>query len=252
MAKMICKRMLGVTLVVAMAVTAFLPVDLAKATVDEESIIEKQTDGLPDFDEVFSEKELEKAEDELRKKADKDMAFSVRDCNVSNNYADSVKGVAPNPTKKGLILVTTDKLYGIFKLGHSAIVYDKNRVIESTYDLDTGTNGVTYGGNSWTGNRHEVYVGKVKNLNDNQLASAANYCRDKVGTPYNFDFRDINTRKRFYCSQLVYAAFLDKHGINLNTDLFSDIKGNPVHPVELVTSSNTAVVQHVVDGKNVH
>jgi len=48
--------------------------------------------------------------------------------------------------------------------------------------------------------------------------SVAEYCVQQAGKPYNLNFLDAETEDTFYCSQLVYLAYL-KNGINLNTNL---------------------------------
>jgi hypothetical protein len=47
---------------------------------------------------------------------------------------------------------------------------------------------------------------------------AAAYCLAQVGKPYNLNFMDIDTEQAFYCSQLVYLAYL-RGGIDMNTGL---------------------------------
>lgn len=46
----------------------------------------------------------------------------------------------------------------------------------------------------------------------------ANFCLAQVGKPYNLNFLDSDSEDEFYCSQLVYRAYL-RCGINLNTGL---------------------------------
>lgn len=46
----------------------------------------------------------------------------------------------------------------------------------------------------------------------------AEYCLAQVGKPYNLNFLDPDTDEAFYCSQLIYKAYLP-FGINLNTGL---------------------------------
>jgi len=48
--------------------------------------------------------------------------------------------------------------------------------------------------------------------------TVARYCLRQVGKPYNLNFFNANTESAFYCSQLIYKAYL-KVGINLNTGL---------------------------------
>lgn len=44
------------------------------------------------------------------------------------------------------------------------------------------------------------------------------YCLSQVGKPYNLNFLDPDREDAFYCSQLIYKAYLP-FGINLNTGL---------------------------------
>ncbi len=46
----------------------------------------------------------------------------------------------------------------------------------------------------------------------------AEFCLAQVGKPYNLNFMDPDREDAYYCSQLVYKAYL-RHGINLNTGL---------------------------------
>jgi len=46
----------------------------------------------------------------------------------------------------------------------------------------------------------------------------ADYCLAQVGKPYNLNFLDPEKEEAFYCSQLIYKAYLPA-GINLNTGL---------------------------------
>ena len=43
-----------------------------------------------------------------------------------------------------------------------------------------------------------------------------------LGKPYNYNYFNVSTRKKFYCSQLVWAAFKDNYGIDLDTSDFGD------------------------------
>jgi hypothetical protein len=47
---------------------------------------------------------------------------------------------------------------------------------------------------------------------------AAAFCLEQVGKPYNLNFLDPEREDAFYCSQLIYLAYL-RQGINLNTGL---------------------------------
>jgi len=64
------------------------------------------------------------------------------------------------------------------------------------------------------------------------------WCKGKIGKPYNYNYLNVKTRKKFYCSQLVWAAFKDKYKINMNRSEY----GAAVHPLELVASSETMLL----------
>jgi hypothetical protein len=50
---------------------------------------------------------------------------------------------------------------------------------------------------------------------------AAEYCLAHLGLPYNLNFLDPDRDDAFYCSQLIYKAYLP-FGINLNTGMFME------------------------------
>ncbi len=114
----------------------------------------------------------------------------------------------------------------------AAIVYDRDRVVESLQD------GVQFGTNRWD-DRYTVTIGLTVNSTTlAQDAAAAEWCAGQRGKPYNYNFFDVETRDRFYCSQLVWASFHDLYGIDLNTWVF----GQAIHPAELVLSDQTRTV----------
>ena len=151
-----------------------------------------------------------------------------------NACAAIMKGTYP--TEKGMILVTSDWSCGL-PTGHVAIVWDEGHVIEAR------TPGVVWGTNDWMSSCSEVYGIRVKGVTAEQAAAAADWCRQQIGKAYNYNYLDKRTREKFYCSQLVWAAFYDLYRIDL-----SDIGLGPltwttaVHPMELVNSDRTETV----------
>lgn len=140
------------------------------------------------------------------------------------------------PTRKGMILVTADKFKGIIPTGHAAIIYSSTKVVESLAD------GVVVGRNDWNTTRTTCYAGSVRSTTTTQDSKAADWCYGKIGKPYNYNYFNTSTRSQFYCSQLVWSAFLDLYGINLNTSDFNvPGVGNPVHPLELLDNDYTYV-----------
>ncbi len=143
------------------------------------------------------------------------------------------------PTRKGVILVTADKFSGIIPLGHSAIVYSSSNVVESL------SSGVVMGKNNWDTTRNTCAAGTVTSTTADQDAAAAEWCKSKIGLPYNYDYYNMSTRSKFYCSQLVWASFEDNYGIDLNTSAYDiTLLGktiSAIHPTELLTNDKVIV-----------
>lgn len=136
------------------------------------------------------------------------------------------------PTRKGVILATNDKYMGLIPTGHAAIIYTSSTVVESLSE------GVTMGNNNWHTSKSQAYGITVRSTTAAQDAKAADYCYNQRGYPYNFDYFDINTRTKFYCSQLVWAAFKDLYNIDLNTSAY----GTAIHPLELRDTDKTSLI----------
>ena len=144
------------------------------------------------------------------------------------------------PKRAGVILTTKDNensTAAFFKLGHAAIVLDRDFVIEAVLK------GVRKGKNNWKTTKNNALGGEVKKTSNAQDKSVANWCKGKIGKPYNFGFYNITTRSKFYCSHLVWAGFKDKYGVNLNTPKYSTTgasgkKYNAVAPSELLGKTN--------------
>ena len=165
------------------------------------------------------------------------------------------------PTRKGTILVTSDAFKGLIPTGHAAMVYDKNRVIEAL------ANGVVWGRNDWhkAGVHQQAFGVTVGRTTLKQDAAAANWAKKQLGKRYNYNYLKTWIRNKFYCSQLVWAAFKDKNKVDLNTNfgkvtaLKKDKKHcvtvfgrkicgvtvgtyNPIHPMELVNNSKVILL----------
>ena len=175
------------------------------------------------LDEKEIEREWEKA-DKIPVESDKIF--------LEDSTSIQLNGFGQYPKRKGVILVTSDKYKGIIPTGHAAIVYTSDSVVESL------SGGVTIGKNNWNRTRKTCYGVTVRATSAAQDSRAANWCYGQRGKPYNWDYTNVRTRKKFYCSQLIYAAFLDLYGINLNTSAF----GAAIHPMELVNTSRTSKI----------
>lgn len=178
----------------------------------------------PSAEEIFTQEEVERLEKKVERK---DLEFDKDGKSFVN-----LESVGTYPRRKGVILVTKDKFKGIIPTGHAAIVYSNGTLVESL------SGGVTTGANDWYQTRKTCYGATVKGTSITQDEKAADWCYGKIGKPYNWNYLNPYTREKFYCSQLVYAAFLDNYGINLDTSDF----GVAVHPMELVNSTNTSKI----------
>jgi|SRR6056297_670346 len=143
----------------------------------------------------------------------------------------STKAIGTYPTRSGVILVT-DSALGSFGsiVGHAGIIYSDYLTVESF-----GDTGVNYYDNNWDTRYSDanVYGVSAKDTTFAEDHTAAVWAYNKWGCPYNIDFFNIDIRTKFYCSQLVYAAFIDNFNINLNQG------GGIVTPLDLVQTSNT-------------
>jgi uncharacterized protein YycO len=99
------------------------------------------------------------------------------------------------------------------------------------------------GSNDWNKIKNTCYGVTVNSTTAIQDNIAADWCKNQLKKPYNFNFFDISTRKSFYCSQLIWASFYDNFNIDVNTIAFwIPFVGNPIHPVELVTTDKTCLI----------
>lgn len=129
--------------------------------------------------------------------------------------------------RKGVILVTPDAYKGLIPTGHAAIGYSSSEVVESL------SSGVQRGPNNWYATKDQAYQTSVRDTTAAQDAAAADWADGQRGKPYNWNYLDRGTRSRFYCSHLVWAAFNDRFGIDLDTSAYLWA----IHPMELVNTS---------------
>lgn len=132
---------------------------------------------------------------------------------------------------------------GISYIGHAAIVSnDANITIESwpksnsPIDID----GVQQYDNDWAGVSGTMLV-RPNGATTTQYRTAVAFAEKQIGKPYNWNFLNKNTTDSFYCSQLVWQAWLDA-GINCET---GSTPNAVIAPADLVNSTNTYVVRTV-------
>jgi hypothetical protein len=145
-------------------------------------------------------------------------------------------GVGAYPTTKGKILATADWFAYLIPTGHAALVIDQSSAYTSL------AQGVTIEPNNWY-ERHATAFGlDVTSTNAAQEAKAADWCAQHLGKPYNFLFVFPQRTDAYYCSSLVWQAYLNTCNVNLDTSAWSLLGLNIVHPMELVDSPKTTVI----------
>lgn len=136
------------------------------------------------------------------------------------------------PERKGVILVTPDAISGLIPTGHAGIIYSQKKAVEAVaWEVKVLSN-------NWYMNKSQVYGVTVRRTSIDQDNAAANWARKQVGKPYSLLYWNINRRDKFYCAHLVWAAFKDTAGIDLNTSQF----GTAIHPLELVATPQTTLI----------
>lgn len=205
-------------------ISTFAAVESQVEGIQIENDGETDLDSIAASEEVFLEEEVKQLEEEIEQLP---LEMDKVDTGV-----DQIASIGTYPTRKGVILVTKDKYKGLIPTGHAAIVWNSDYVIESTAE------GVKRGKNNWNTKKKTCYGVSVKSTTINNDRGAANWCRDQIGKPYNYSYLNVKTRSKFYCSQLVWAAYKDKYGIDLNTSKF----GKAIHPMELVETSKTKMI----------
>lgn len=192
------------------------------------------SDTFKNATDVFTQSGVDDLQRQIEQKQvtlDKDLKIHSRTSDLKSQSAVA-RSMGIYPTRKGLILVTADAYKDLIPTGHAAIVYNATTVVESL------AKGVTTGNNNWNESKKSCYGVTVKGTTITQDEAAANWCYNQISKPYNFIYLNTSTREKFYCSQLIWAAYLDNYGIDLNTDTF----WNAVHPLELVSSDKTKLV----------
>lgn len=172
----------------------------------------------------------EKEQKRLFQELDRQPVYGDKSAAGGRQLHKASGGSGQYPTRKGTILVTKDTVYKVASMvGHAAIVYSKTKVIEGTIG------GVKKGNNNWK-KKKSCWAGTVRKTTAKQDAAAVNWCSRQIGKPYNYNFFNIQRRDKFYCSQLIYAAFLDKCKVNLN------YRGGIVYPADLLRDPSKTIL----------
>lgn len=127
--------------------------------------------------------------------------------------------------------------------GHAAIVSSNSSKSIESYAKSWSPidkDGVQYYDNTWNTKSGALLV-RPNGATASQFSTAASFAARQIGKPYNWVFTDKTTTEKFYCSQLVWQAWLDA-GINCET---GSVPNAIIAPADLVNSSNTYIVKQV-------
>lgn len=131
------------------------------------------------------------------------------------------------PTRAGIFLTTSDSSTLGLPHGHNGIIWSTYTTVEAKSE-----NGVQRYSNDWTNRYADVLASSVNGTTSSQDNEASNWCYAKIDCGYNWNFLNTGTRDKFYCSQLIWAAFKDKYSINIDDD------GGIIIPYDIALSKN--------------
>ena len=141
--------------------------------------------------------------------------------------------------RDGVICITDAKLSGIINHGHAGIVAAAPYYY-AVIEANPGTGVKPHYGSWVTKYSGQVWQVGVKSTSVAQDQKAAQWAARQIGKPYNWEFYNVWTRSKFYCSQLVWAAYRDTAGPSADISLNS--YGAAIHPFELRDHPNTALI----------
>ncbi len=155
----------------------------------------------------------------------------------SRNPAGEVSVQAGQVGYTGDVLVTLDgsSSKGIFNVGHAGIVsnYSSTYTVESFPEGDGRPDGVAHYPNNWAIRYNKVKGMYVSGAQSSHYTEAGKAARSLIGKPYNWVFTDKTTYAKFYCSQLVWRAW-----INQGWDIDANY-GSVVTPSDIINDAHT-------------
>lgn len=182
---------------------------------------------------LFSKEQIKMWEEEAIKNAEiKGVSF---DKNVNPNDRGTYGGWT---WRDGVICVTTSKVIGVIETGHAGLIApapDYYATIESNPEK-----GVHASFQSWDTKYPQYKSWQVGVLSTTEYEDhlAAKWASAQKGKVYNYKVYDKERTDAFYCSQLVWAAYLNATGVDLNTSSWGKI----IHPYEFLDNDNTTII----------
>lgn len=145
------------------------------------------------------------------------------------------------PSRRGMYLVTnsivhTGDLHSSIT-GHAGMVYGTQWTIES-YPVG----GVQEKHDKWTDRYNDVIAATTNATTIQEDQYIAFYCYQHLGDEYNFIYTNYATEERFYCSQLVYKAFLEVQEIDLKIPTATVVTPGSLVRTQLVENDVITIV----------
>ncbi len=233
------KKLLALVFVIAICMSAFALPSYAVQIYKDKEYWYGYTDELSTKLDPSPSMTLDSSCSKYRNYAWDEIPWKYKNGEVKNS--NGVTSLGTYPTRAGVILVTSSSLSSGL-VGHAAMVINADEIIHAVSD------GVVVSKNNWNTSRHSNCVGKldeteypkgskefvavtVKKTTAIEDRDAVIYCYLQLDKPYNKVYPNMETREKFYCSQLIWAAYYDFHGIDLDRD---DYPIKAVGPYEFV------------------
>ncbi|SDX93257.1 YiiX/YebB-like N1pC/P60 family cysteine hydrolase [Thermoactinomyces sp. DSM 45892] len=221
----------------SLAVACLLTTSSVFATESESSIQKKIAEANQDMQETIknmpkeeqgaAEKEWERSqkvyEEFLRKEVKVDsekvaeaLRLKFNDPNITVEDAKNlgVLGFPPSHHTRGDVFITWDNQSSSFRYGHAGIGSHTTYLTVESFPED----GVAYKARSrWPRlmNKWAAYL--VDGAKSDEYQSAASFSENSIGKPYSWSFLNKKRTDRYYCSSLVWRAWVNQ-GYDLDAD----------------------------------
>lgn len=141
--------------------------------------------------------------------------------------------------RDGVIAVTNNGISGSW---HAGIVAPQKSWVTAESSPKTGVKlQYNFEGRGTVG-KYNVWQTGVKSTTVSQDWHAGHWAGRQVGKPYNYNFYKTNNRNSFYCSQLIWAAYMDVAKVNLNTSAYDIPGARAIHPSELLYNNKVQLI----------
>lgn len=168
-------------------------------------------------------------------------ALATTTYSVSSVTGTTATETGQYPSRRGMYIITNSMVHtGDFHAsvtGHAGMVYGTEWTIES-YPVG----GVQEKTDKWTDRYNDVIAATTNDTTIQEDQYIAFYCYQHLGDPYNFLLTDYETEESFYCSQLVYKAFLEVQGIDLKIPTATVVTPGSLVRTQLVENDIITIV----------